>query len=172
MANAVSVTRAIMALPIIVAAVAHNYQLAATLAGASWATDMIDGPIARKSGKAGGDVDIDGISDFVLTLGTYAGLFWLPLGLDHPVALAITLGEVLALTGIGVAYSKNSPLAVTINMVICHGIVSILVVPLIYFVTAFGGVGWLWLVPMLILAVVRWPKLKTWIDGSAVIGQG
>jgi phosphatidylglycerophosphate synthase len=131
--DALSLLRALLVVPVIVFSMFGNWQAAVLILAAAWATDLVDGPAAKKWGglrDSHPDFDVDGICDTVLAFGsTLVPLVYAYVKYDMTAVIGLTaLYALAAVVGTRMALVMNKPghrWLIAFNMIVLHSAVQI-----------------------------------------------
>jgi phosphatidylglycerophosphate synthase len=173
--DVLSLLRALLVVPVIAFSAAGNWTAAVLVLALAWATDLVDGPAAKKWGGLRDrhpDFDADGIADTVLAFGsTLVPLVYAYANYDMTVVIGLTaLYALAAVVGTRMALVMNKPghrWLIAFNMIVLHSAVQI-----------GGGLVWFaymanrnpvdaWLVGGIfaIIAILQSKKIALWWNG-------
>lgn len=178
-ADALSLLRGLLAIPLIMLGLTGNWKLAFILLLLAWATDPLDGMLARKYGSYQTrhptiDFDADGIADSILAfLSSSVPVIYAWFNL--PKVVAITLSVVYLLTyiaGTAMVIVMNNTSSrfvrsvIRINMIVFHGLLQIVATIAWFGFMAFGMPAVIAvLVGSIVLGYTQRRKIELWFRG-------
>lgn len=176
-ADVLSLLRVVLTVPVVAYGLAGNWKVAFIVLILAWATDPIDGLLARRYGSLQDEhpnFDSDGIADTVLAFGSsavpviYAWLnlsTWIALILTGIYTLTVVSG-VLMTTVMNTDSSVFVRMVIRINMILFHGLIQIVAV-----IAWFGFMAFGWgavadvLVGAAVLGYLQLTKINLWFKG-------
>jgi|GEM_PF-3194264 len=172
--DALSLLRALAVLPVIVCSITGHWTAAFVALGIGWATDLVDGAIAKKWGglrDSHPDFDVDGICDTVLAFGsTFVPVVYAYIHYDMTAVIGLTVLYALTmLVGGRMASVMNEPghrWLIAGNMIVLHAIVQI-GGGLVWFAYMSAGAlaAWLTIALLTMIAFFQKRKIGLWWQG-------
>jgi phosphatidylglycerophosphate synthase len=176
LADTLSLLRAVAIVPVVVFSVMGDWHTAFLIFAAAWATDLVDGYVARKYGTVlPAAFDADGKADTVLAFGSTA-IVLVYAWLHYDPIVAVGLSVLYAMTvgfGTWMALIMNKPLTpgrrwlIAGNMIVLHSIVQIGATLVWFDYMASGPIMALrFTAALALIAVVQNRKIRLWWNGQ------